>query len=89
MATFIPNLGKAKLAAVEIFKLIDSTSSIDSLAETGLKPEKVQGRVTFKNIKFAYPRRAEISVMDETSITIEPGQTVALVGESGCGMVLS
>jgi ABC-type multidrug transport system fused ATPase/permease subunit len=56
------------------------------LSEQGIVPATIQGRIKFENIKFRYPQRPDVAIMDETSITIEPGQTVALVGESGCGV---
>ncbi len=34
---------------------------------------------------FQYPTRPEVQVLDGLNITVSPGQTVALVGSSGCG----
>ncbi|MGH6622332.1 MAG: ABC transporter transmembrane domain-containing protein [Burkholderiaceae bacterium] len=42
-------------------------------------------RVSFENVAFSYPSRPQQRVLDEFSLTIEPGQTVALVGPSGAG----
>ena len=36
-------------------------------------------------MKFSYPTRPEVTVLNGLNITIDPGQTVALVGSSGCG----
>jgi ABC-type transport system involved in Fe-S cluster assembly fused permease/ATPase subunit len=45
--------------------------------------EKVQGRVEFKNVSFSYdPRKTTIQNL---SLSVEQGQTVALVGETGAG----
>ena len=85
ISSFAPNISKAKSSAVDVFKLIDSPSSIDPLSNEGTKLEKVKGEITLKNVKFAYPRRADVNVMSSTSIKINPGETVAFVGESGCG----
>jgi ATP-binding cassette, subfamily B, bacterial len=41
------------------------------------------GRVTFKDVRFAYPGRPP--VLDGLNLTIEPGQRVGLVGASGAG----
>ena len=41
--------------------------------------------VEFRNVRFHYPNRSEIEVLKGLSLTVEPGQTVALVGASGCG----
>ena len=49
----------------------------------GLKPEEMQGHVELRCVKFAYPARPKVIVFRSFSLTILPGQTVALVGESG------
>merc|ERR1712216_562516 len=43
------------------------------------------GRITFQNVSFAYPTRAEFTVFGKFSLDIEPGTTVALIGQSGSG----
>ena len=46
------------------------------------QPEEVRGRVEFRNLSFAYNGRP---VLDRVSVTIEPGQTLAIVGATGSG----
>lgn len=41
--------------------------------------------IRFDKVSFAYPNRPEVSVLDEVSFTIQPGQFVGLVGPSGAG----
>ena len=38
-----------------------------------------------RNVKFNYPNRPDVPVLKGISISVEAGQTVALVGPSGCG----
>lgn len=38
-----------------------------------------------KNLSIAFPRHGEIDVVDNVSFSVRPGETLALVGESGCG----
>jgi len=47
--------------------------------------EQVRGEVDFEDVKFAYPTRPEIPVLKGLTFSAKPKQTVALVGESGCG----
>jgi ATP-binding cassette subfamily B (MDR/TAP) protein 1 len=41
--------------------------------------------VDFRELQFAYPSRPRDLVLHGLSLTAHPGQTVALVGASGCG----
>lgn len=43
------------------------------------------GNITFKDVAFKYPTRPEVKVLQGLNIEVEKGQTLALVGSSGCG----
>jgi ABC-type multidrug transport system fused ATPase/permease subunit len=45
---------------------------------------KANGRLEFKDVQFRYPTRS-VMALDGLSFTIEAGETVAIVGQSGCG----
>jgi len=47
--------------------------------------DKSQGALEFNSVSFAYPSRLEINVLNNISLTIKSGETVALVGPSGAG----
>ena len=53
---------------------------IDSTSTEGLKPENVSGRLTFDKVKFSYPTRPGQQILNEFSIDIEAGKTIAFVG---------
>jgi len=48
-------------------------------------PEPPQGRVSFDHVTFRYPTRQEVCALDDFSLDISPGETVAVVGPSGAG----
>ncbi|XP_047550292.1 ATP-dependent translocase ABCB1 isoform X2 [Lutra lutra] len=81
----IEAFANARGAAYEIFKIIDSKPSIDSYSMNGHKPDNIKGNLEFKNVHFSYPSRKEVKVLKGLNLTVESGQTVALVGNSGCG----
>jgi ATP-binding cassette subfamily B protein len=45
----------------------------------------VRGRIDFENVSFSYPARPATKALDEVTLNIEPGETVAFVGPSGAG----
>jgi len=66
-------------------KAILPAYEIDSFSEDGLKPEDVKGNLTFDGIQFSYPTRPGGIVLNDLSIDIPAGKTIAFVGPSGGG----
>ncbi|KAF2178248.1 P-loop containing nucleoside triphosphate hydrolase protein [Zopfia rhizophila CBS 207.26] len=83
--SFAPDMGKAKEAAAELKRLFDRKPDIDSWSEEGQKLERMEGAIEFRDVHFRYPTRPEQPVLRGLSLTVKPGQYVALVGASGCG----
>ncbi|XP_071416994.1 ATP-binding cassette sub-family B member 5 isoform X4 [Pithys albifrons albifrons] len=84
-ASLAPDYGKAKMSAQRIFQLLDRKPLIDSYSEEGEKLSHFEGNVEFRNIHFVYPTRPEVQVLQGLSVKVNKGQTLALVGSSGCG----
>jgi ATP-binding cassette subfamily B (MDR/TAP) protein 1 len=71
-------------AAANIFKIIDRPAP-DDQRSVGLKPEKVEGALEFRNIKHVYPSRPEVTVLEDFNLVVPAGKVTALVGASGSG----
>lgn len=82
---FIEAFGIAKGAAAKVYKIIESQPLIDPLADAGDVPTSCTGNMTFRNVLFNYPSRPNVKVLQGINFSIKKGETVALVGSSGCG----
>ncbi|XP_059667590.1 ABC transporter B family member 1-like [Cornus florida] len=76
---------KAKVAAAKIFQIIDHKPSIDRNTESGLELDTITGQIELKNVDFAYPSRPDVRVLNDFSLSVTAGKTIALVGSSGSG----
>uniref|UniRef100_A0A8C9CK48 Phosphatidylcholine translocator ABCB4 n=1 Tax=Phocoena sinus TaxID=42100 RepID=A0A8C9CK48_PHOSS len=84
-SSFAPDYAKAKLSAAHLFSLFERQPLIDSHSEEGLRPDKFEGNVTLNEVVFNYPTRPNVPVLQGLSLEVKKGQTLALVGSSGCG----
>jgi len=78
------NLERAMAASGRVFDLLDEEPLINDNPDA-IPLESPRGAISFDGVSFAYPTRADITVLENVSFTIDPGQTVALVGRSGAG----
>ncbi|CAL1537463.1 unnamed protein product [Lymnaea stagnalis] len=76
---------KAKVAAGRILTLINRKPKIDVREKDGLKLDEFKGGITISSATYHYPSRPNAKVLDGLNLIINPGETVALVGASGCG----
>ncbi|XP_077454041.1 ATP-dependent translocase ABCB1-like [Stigmatopora argus] len=81
----IQSFSGARGAAYKIYSIIANKPTIDSYSESGFKPDSINGNLEFKNVHFTYPSRPDVKVLNNLSLSVKTGQTVALVGSSGCG----
>ncbi len=75
-------LQAAVVASHRLFKTLDLPIAITT-PEKPLKSERARGRIEFQNVWFAY--HDEDWVLKDVSFTVEPGQSIALVGHTGSG----
>ncbi|XP_072250387.1 ATP-dependent translocase ABCB1 [Leuresthes tenuis] len=81
----IQTFASARGAAHKVYSIIDRNPSIDSYSEAGFKPDFVKGDIEFSNIHFSYPSRPDVKILKNLRLSVKSGQTIALVGSSGCG----
>lgn len=78
----ITELQNALACASRIFEFIEEKEEIKDCAQT-FDNEEIQGKVTCEDVFFSYNK--EKPLIEHFSLEVEPGQTVAIVGPTGCG----
>ena len=72
-------------AASRIAELLRETPEIARPAAPIPLPVPVAGALAFEGVRFHYPTRPDAAAIDDLTLTIRPGETVAVVGPSGAG----
>lgn len=76
---------RAVASARRINEILDT--EIDLTDENAKQTSKTvqEGRIEFQQVSFRYYKDSQEKVLDDISLTIEPGQTVGIIGSTGCG----
>src|SRR5690606_41018475 len=72
-------------AAGRLAELLSEQPGIAAPANPIALPEPPRGQISFDNVSFAYPTRQDTAALKNFSLTVSPGETVAVVGPSGAG----
>ena len=80
------DLLRAAGATERLMELLGSHSPISSPSKPVPAPVQLEGSaIEFEAIRFHYPSRPNQAALSNFSLTVKPGQTVAIVGPSGAG----
>ena len=72
-------------ATERLIEILDTKSTIQKPARPVPLPEPPLGTVAFEAVDFAYGTRDDERILQQLDFTVQPGETVALVGASGAG----
>ena len=80
--------GELQRAAGATERLVELLQAVDTVTEPETPvdlPQPVRGEIIFDGVHFRYPARPNRLSLNQIDLTINPGETVALVGPSGAG----
>jgi len=72
-------------AAGRLAELLAEVPQIKAPARARPLPDRVRGEILFDHVTFHYPTRRDVSALEDFSLTVRPGERLALVGPSGAG----
>jgi ATP-binding cassette subfamily B protein len=78
-------LQRAAGATERLVEMLDATDPVAEPANPAALPRPVKGAIALDNVVFHYPARPNAPALHGLSLSVEPGETVALVGPSGAG----
>lgn len=84
MANIFQTFTRAKASADRINEVLQCPEVLVDGAGTKMWIEKT-GAIEFRNVSFAYPEAAGENILENISFKVNPGETFAIIGETGCG----
>jgi ABC-type multidrug transport system fused ATPase/permease subunit len=70
---------------IELFEKVPKINNWESTSNVTIPDRMFNGDIVFHKLKFHYPSRPNVTVLDNLMLSIKKDQRVALVGSSGCG----
>ena len=84
MGNIMNEFQRFSAASDKIMEIYYSEAEIVDHPDAIAHPERFEGKVEFEHVSFQYTD-GKLPVLKDISFTAEPGETVAIIGETGCG----
>ena len=82
----LANVWAAGMAsAVRVNEVLDELPEVQDAPGAPDLPASIRPRIVFENVGFHYDSSADTTVLEGINLTVEPGQTVAILGSTGAG----
>lgn len=86
MMTLLSNVWASGIVSSErVNEILDTVPDVQDAPNAGSLPQDTPGRLVFEHVSFRYNGTQTDLVLDDVSLTVEPGQTVAILGSTGAG----
>lgn len=76
---------RAMASAGRISEVLDEELDLSDEHSARKELTVKEGRIEFRDVNFRYYKSSKDAVLDRINLTIEPGQTVGIIGSTGCG----
>ncbi|WP_085834141.1 ABC transporter ATP-binding protein [Clostridium merdae] len=81
-SSLVERAGEATAGCRRVFEVIDDTPDVKEKKNSAILP-RVKGEIQLRNLSFSY--QEDMPILQNVNLTIQPGETVALVGTTGVG----
>ncbi len=85
LGNFYTELVGAVGATERIREILKTSNEAQERTRGGVQAGRMRGNISFQQIQFSYPTRADVEVLKGVSLDIPAGKKVAIVGQSGAG----
>ncbi len=85
MGDLYAQINKTVGASERLFEILEEPSEINFEDNKNISPIPVIGNISYQNVHFSYPSRADLAVLRGINLNIQAGERIALVGYSGAG----
>ena len=86
MMTMLSNTWASGVASAKrVNEVLEAEPSVKNSADAHAMDTPLAGRIEFAGVSFAYNRDHGEAVLNDIDLTVEPGQTVAILGATGAG----
>ena len=76
---------RAMASGRRISEVLDEVPDINDYSANAKEKKIEEGKIEFKDVSFRYYKNSEDAVLDSVSFEILPGETVGIIGSTGCG----
>ena len=84
MGNIMNEFQRFKAASAKVMEIYYSEPQIKDAEDPIVLKERLKGKIEFKNVSFQY-QDGNLPVLKDISFTAAPGETIAIMGETGCG----
>lgn len=85
LATVLMQLSRSRACSARIKEVLETVSDISDIDSKQTEKQIENGKIEFKNVNFSYYKNNEELVLEDINLEINSGQTVGIIGSTGCG----